>query len=146
MDAIYSCTVCSDGFPNKMERDNHYRGECLTFVRLTDLLGNIKQVERVDGKFSCPLCLTKVKYSNKLVAHWKKCQERSNTQSSFLFWGYTYVAGNINDEDPLINTLRYDGTYQLAVCVGCEYALPLEWIMTHFKDTHKLTVLYELIY
>jgi hypothetical protein len=138
--------MCSEGFPNKMERDNHYRGECLTFIRLTDLLGNINQVERVDGKFSCPLCLIKFKYSNKLVAHWKECQERGNTESNFLFLGYTYFTGNINNEDPLIDILRYDSTYQLAICVGCEFALPLEWITKHFKDTHKLMVLHKPIY
>jgi len=45
-------------------------------------------------------------------------------------------------EDALVEYLRYDGNHNLAVCIQCGYALPLEWIAKHFKDIHMLSVLY----
>jgi hypothetical protein len=47
---------------------------------------------------------------------------------------------DIDEEDLLVQYLRYDGEYNLAVCIKCEYALPMEWIAPHFKKTHKLSV------
>ena len=82
MAPTYNCTVCNAIFENKIKRDNHACGECLTFVRLTDLEGHIKQVERTDGKFICPVCSKKFKYSNKLGAHWKKCRTNDGTESN----------------------------------------------------------------
>ena len=81
----YNCTICNAVFANKMQRDNHTRGECLPSVRLTNLEGHIKQVERMDGKFTCLGCLKKFKYSNKLVAHWKNCMTKDGTESNCLY-------------------------------------------------------------
>jgi hypothetical protein len=50
----------------------------------------------------------------------------------------------VEAEDVLVENLRYDGDYNLAVCIECEYALPLEWIKKHFKDGHKVKVWHEL--
>ena len=56
----------------------------------------------------------------------------------------------VDEEDVLVHHLRYDGNYNLAVCIECQHALPMEWIKTHFKDSHKIKVsnqfLYSLIY
>jgi hypothetical protein len=45
-----------------------------------------------------------------------------------------------DDEDQLAKFLKYDGMYNLAVCIECGYGLPLEWIGKHFKDIHSLAV------
>lgn len=47
---------------------------------------------------------------------------------------------NIDEEDSLVEFLAYDETYNLAICIKCQYALPLEWICKHFKDSHKVKV------
>jgi hypothetical protein len=47
---------------------------------------------------------------------------------------------DIDEEDLLVEFLRYDGEYNLAVCTKCEYGLPKEWIAPHFKSIHKLSV------
>jgi len=47
---------------------------------------------------------------------------------------------NVDDEDLLVQSLRYDGDYNLAVCIECKYALPLEWIRKHFNDKHNVKV------
>lgn len=51
---------------------------------------------------------------------------------------------NVDEEDSLVQSLRYDGEYNLAVCIECKYALPLEWIRKHFSDKHNVKV-YESI-
>ena len=81
MAPTYNCTLCNEVFENKIKRDNHIRGECLTFVRVTDMEGHIKQIERAEGKFGCFGCLKKFKYSNKLTAHWKRCMINDGTRS-----------------------------------------------------------------
>jgi len=43
-------------------------------------------------------------------------------------------------DNPLIEHLHYDGTYQVGVCDKCKYALPKEWIKGHFKDVHQVLV------
>jgi len=43
-------------------------------------------------------------------------------------------------DNPLIEHLHYDGTYQIAVCDKCKHALPKEWIKGHFKDVHQVLV------
>ena len=50
----------------------------------------------------------------------------------------------IDEEDEIVENLRYDSDYNLAVCLGCQYALPLEWINKHFKNNHKVKVYDEL--
>ena len=45
---------------------------------------------------------------------------------------------DLDDEDALVRDLQYDSLYDLAVCISCGYALPLEWIAKHFKEIHKL--------
>ena len=47
---------------------------------------------------------------------------------------------DIDEDDLLVQHLRYDGDYNLAVCMECEYALPLEWIRGHFNVRHKVKV------
>jgi hypothetical protein len=47
---------------------------------------------------------------------------------------------DVDEEDLLVEYLRYDGNYNLAVCIECNYALPSEWIHNHFKDSHKVKV------
>ena len=47
----------------------------------------------------------------------------------------------VDEEDLIVQCLRYDGEYNLAVCTKCEYGLPQEWIVPHFKNIHKLSVL-----
>ena len=47
---------------------------------------------------------------------------------------------DVDEEDLLAQSLRYDGAYNLAVCIKCEYGLPQEWIAPHFKNIHKLSV------
>ena len=48
---------------------------------------------------------------------------------------------DVDEEDLLVQYLRYDGEYNLAICIKCEHALPQEWIAPHFKNSHKLSVL-----
>jgi hypothetical protein len=47
---------------------------------------------------------------------------------------------DVDEQDLLGQYLRYDGDHNLAVCVECKYALPLEWIHNHFKKNHKVKV------
>jgi len=47
---------------------------------------------------------------------------------------------HVDEEDLLVQSLKYDGEYNLAVCIKCEYGLPREWIASHFKKVHKLSV------
>ena len=47
---------------------------------------------------------------------------------------------DVDEDDLLVEYLRYDGDYNLAVCIKCNYALPSEWIRNHFKDSHKVKV------
>jgi hypothetical protein len=47
---------------------------------------------------------------------------------------------HVDEEDLLVQSLKYDGEYNLAVCIKCEYGLPREWIVSHFKSIHKLSV------
>jgi len=51
---------------------------------------------------------------------------------------------DVDEEDLLVQYLRYDSDYNLAVCIQCEHALPREWIAPHFKNSHKLSVLNSL--
>jgi hypothetical protein len=57
-----------------------------------------------------------------------------------IFMVYIDNLVDLDDEDELIKSLKFDGAYNLAICIDCGYGLPLEWIETHFKDIHKLTV------
>jgi len=50
---------------------------------------------------------------------------------------------DVNELDLLGQYLRYDGEYNLAICVECKYALPLEWIHNHFKKSHKVKVFHD---
>jgi len=47
---------------------------------------------------------------------------------------------DVDELDLLGQYLRYDGQYNLAICVECKYGLPLEWIHNHFKKVHKVKV------
>ena len=48
---------------------------------------------------------------------------------------------DVDEEDWLVQHLRYDDNYNIAVCTKCEYGLPREWIEPHFKKAHKLSVM-----
>lgn len=69
-------------FTTKSAYDSHIRGECLRVLSLTDLKGTIHQTERVDGKFTCPLCRIKYSRSDNLTRHWKECKLRDETRSN----------------------------------------------------------------
>ena len=47
---------------------------------------------------------------------------------------------DVDDEYLVGQYLRYDGDHNLAVCIECEYALPMEWIHKHFNVKHKVKV------
>jgi len=47
---------------------------------------------------------------------------------------------SVDRENDLVENLRYDGMHNLAVCMKCEFALPMEWVQKHFKDHHKIMV------
>jgi hypothetical protein len=69
-------------FATKVERDSHFRGQCQPIISLTSLEGSIRRVERTDGKFTCPSCLTKYSRSDNLISHWKECKTRDGTESN----------------------------------------------------------------
>jgi hypothetical protein len=71
-------------FPTKVARNNHFRGGCQPFIRVMDLEGNIKQIDRTDGKFKCPLCPRVFTHSNNLISHWRTCKTRDGTESNSL--------------------------------------------------------------
>ena len=82
MPTTYSCTTCNEEFDLKSERDNHFRQYCQSFVKLIEIDGNIKRIERVNGKFDCFNCGKQYNRSDNLMAHWKKCQTKEGTQST----------------------------------------------------------------
>jgi hypothetical protein len=84
MSANYKCIECEEVFITKGARDSHLRGECLRMVTLTDLEGNIKRTERVDGKFTCPFCMVKYSRSDNLTKHWKECRMGNERQSNYI--------------------------------------------------------------
>jgi hypothetical protein len=51
---------------------------------------------------------------------------------------------DLDEENDLVKYLKYDSAYNLAVCIDCGYGLPLEWIAKHFKDVHKVKVMFPL--
>jgi len=79
---IYHCTVCDEGFNTKSERKNHFRQICQSSIKIIDMDGNIKTMERIDGKFECFKCGTKFNRSNNLTTHWKKCQRHDGNKST----------------------------------------------------------------
>jgi len=78
---FYHCTVCDEEFNTKLERKDHYRRFCQSSMDLIDLNGNIKTIERINGKFECLKCGTRYNRSDNLTTHWKKCQLRKESQS-----------------------------------------------------------------
>ena len=138
----YNCTVCKEEFGTKSERHNHFRSECKQSHSLTDGEGNILQVERVEGKFQCPVCQTEFTHSTNLIRHWKQCIKRDETKSNTTIFLKANHLVAVDRENDLMENLHYDGIHQLAVCIKCEFALPTEWVQKHFKDHHKITVLH----
>ena len=120
--------VCNDVFLTKVERNNHFCRTCQAFIRLMDLEGNIKQIGRTNGKFVCPLCPRVFSHSNNLISHWGTCKTRDGTESNSHYLIDSNYVVDLDKDDAYTEYLRYDGTYKLAVCVDCGYALPLEWI------------------
>jgi hypothetical protein len=82
MPATYNCTGCNEVFDIKTERNNHFRNVCQTSVSVTDATGMIHQIERIDGKFTCPRCPKAFTRSDKLNAHWKACKTKEGTESN----------------------------------------------------------------
>jgi len=50
---------------------------------------------------------------------------------------------DVDEQGLLVQYLKYDSDYNLAVCIECKYALPLEWIHNHFKKSHKVKVYHD---
>jgi hypothetical protein len=63
----------------------------------------------------------------------------------YIYLIYADASVDVDTEDELVKSLKYDGFYNLAVCVSCRHGLPLEWITKHFKDVHKLSVPHKII-
>ena len=82
MPAAYNCTGCNEVFDHKMERKNHFRNVCQALVSVTDATGTIHQIERIDGKFTCPRCTKAFTRSDKLNTHWKVCKTKDGTESN----------------------------------------------------------------
>ena len=84
MPNTYPCTICNEGFITKSNRDNHFRRICQSFVNLIDINGNIKTIERIDGKFKCVTCGARYNRSDNLTNDWKKCQTKDGSKSNNL--------------------------------------------------------------
>jgi uncharacterized C2H2 Zn-finger protein len=82
MPSIYKCTGCDVVFGSKKERKNHFRNVCQTLVSVTEANGTIHQIERMDGKFTCPRCPKTFTRSDNLNTHWKVCMTKDGTQSN----------------------------------------------------------------
>ena len=82
MPITYSCAICNEDFDRKSDRDDHFHQICQSFVKLIDIDGNIKTIERVDGKFECFDCGKQYNRSNNLTTHWKKCQIKDGSKSN----------------------------------------------------------------
>lgn len=142
MEKTYSCTVCKEEFRTKAERHNHFRNQCKQSHSLADGEGKILQVERVEGKFQCPSCQTEFTHSTNLTRHWKQCIKSNGTESNTTIYLKSNYLVAVDRENELVENLRYDGIHHLAVCVKCEFALPIEWVQKHFKDHHKIVVIH----
>jgi hypothetical protein len=140
MALIYNCTVCDEGFGTKSERNSDFSGECQLFIRLRDCNGDIKGVERMDEKLRCPRCRKKFKDSPNLITDWKIYKVREGMESIGSYIYENWLAVQVEEEDVLVTKLRYDGEYDLAVYIDCEYGLPLEWIKKHFIEQDKVKV------
>jgi hypothetical protein len=140
MPSTYNCTSCQREFGSKSERDNHVRRECESSIQLTNTIGNIQIIERMDRRFACPKCQTTFTRTNNLKSHWIRCKNGNTTQGTLSVKLKLICTGMFDDGNDLVQYLRYDGSYNLAVCVKCEYSLPMEWIEKHFKDHHKIKV------
>ena len=146
MSTTYNCTVCREEFVTKVARNNHYDNQCKHSHSLTDTEGKIFQMERTDGKFQCPRCQSKFTRPNNLTRHWKTCMSRDGTESNPIFTTFVNYLVAVDHENDLVENLRYDGMHNLAVCMKCEFALPMEWVQKHFKDHHKILVTYNISY
>ena len=140
MPKYYNCTVCREEFVTKDARDNHFGNQCKQLHSITDSEGKLLQIERIDGKFQCPRCQTLFTRTNNLTRHWKICMNRHCTESNSIITIFANYLVTVNRENDLVENLRYDGLHNLAVCVKCEFALPMEWVQKHFKDHHKIIV------
>ena len=69
-------------FDTKTGRNNHFRNVCQSSVNVTDAIGTIHQIERIDGKFTCPRCPITFTRSDSLAKHWKVCMMKDGTESN----------------------------------------------------------------
>lgn len=143
MAKIYNCTVCEEEFGTKVARNNHFRNKCQQLINLTDGEGKTLQIARFEGMFQCVACPRRFTHGNNLASHWKGCVKRDGTESNVVNLLTTNASVSIDKENDLMEYLRYDGIHQLAVCVKCEFALPMEWVRKHFKDHHKIAVIHD---
>jgi len=81
MPSTYNCTGCNVVFDTKKERKNHFRNVCQALVSVMDSNGTIHQIERINGKFTCPHCPTTFKQADNLNTHWKVCMMKDGTES-----------------------------------------------------------------
>ena len=79
----YSCSICNEPFDTKSDRDNHIRRFCQSFIKLSDLDGNIQTIQRIDEKFECPNCDKQFNRGNHLQTHWKRCQRGNANESKY---------------------------------------------------------------
>jgi len=70
-----------------MERNNHFRNVCKVSARVTEVNGTIHQIERIDGKFTCPRCPIVFTRSDSLLKHWKICREDETRSTNYLQYG-----------------------------------------------------------
>ena len=81
---LYYCTVCEEGFNTQLARNTHFRRNCQFSIDLLDLNGNVKRIERINGKFECCHCGTRYNRSDNLARHWKKCKLTKENQGKKL--------------------------------------------------------------
>jgi len=84
MPSTYNCATCKGEFGSKSERDNHVRIECESSVKLTNSIGNIQTIERINGRFACPMCSVQYTRANNLKSHWIRCRTGNVTESNAL--------------------------------------------------------------
>jgi hypothetical protein len=66
------CNICYQEFPTKSQRDSHFRAKCQMIVSLKRKDGQIFNIQKIDGIFSCE-CGKTFQRSNQFLSHSKHC-------------------------------------------------------------------------